>query len=173
MSGPHGRGSGRTAAAVRDRNAELDAAVLALAETVPPERLHVVPPGDEWSPAHVLAHLGEFPVFFAAELRRWHADRSAVVGRTHEHAGRLAAVRDEAVAPVGLAELIDQVRKASAGMAEALELLDDSDLSATMQNAKYGAEPLTSFLHRYVIGHKAGHLRQLQDMVDQNLPEQP
>lgn len=166
MSGPHGKVDRTSAAAVRHRNAELDAAVLALAETVPPDRLHAVPPGDEWSPAHVLAHLGEFPPFFAAELRRWHGDRAAVVGRTHEHAGRLAAVSDETVAATGLAELTVQVRAGFAALAEALDRLDDSDLAATMQNVKYGEEPLTAFLHRYVIGHKAGHLRQLEAMLE-------
>ncbi len=151
--------------AVRARNAEIDAALLALAETVPADRLHAVPPGDEWSPAHVLAHLGEFPLFFAADLRRWHGDRSAVVGRTQEHAGRLAALRDEAVRPVDAAGFAAQMRAAFAAMAEALDLLDDADLTAPMQNVKYGDEPLTEFLHRYVIGHKAGHLRQLEAMV--------
>ncbi len=173
MSEPHGKVDRTSAAAVRHRNADLDTAVLALAETVPPDRLHAVPPGDEWSPAHVLAHLGEFPLFFAAELRRWHGDRSAAVGRTHEHTGRLAAVSDGAVGPASLAELTSQIRAAFAALAEALELLADGDLAATMQNVKYGEEPLTAFLHRYVIGHKAGHLRQLEAMLARPEATQP
>lgn len=158
-----------TAEAVRSRNTELDAALFAAAEAVATNRLHAVPPGDEWSPAHLLAHLGEFPLFFAAELRRWHGDRDAVVGRTHEHPGRLAAIRDEAVRRVTLPELIEQARRALAELAEPLALLEDSDLTATMHNVKYGEEPLTAFLDRYVIGHKAGHLGQLRALLSARL----
>jgi hypothetical protein len=27
---------------------------------------------------------------------------------------------------------------------------------------KYGAEPLTAFLERYIVGHKSGHLEQIR-----------
>jgi len=150
-----------TADGVRRRNAELDSALLSAAQAVPAERLHAVPRGDEWSPAHLLAHLGEFPAFFAAELRRWHANPEAVVGRTHTHPGRLAALGDESVARATLPELVERARPALADLAEALGLLEDSDLTATTHNVKYGEEPLAAFLDRYVIGHKAAHLEQL------------
>jgi len=150
-----------TADAVRSRNGELDAALLAAGQAVPADRLRAVPPGDEWSPAHLLAHLGEFPLFFAAELRRWHADRDSEVGRTHQHPGRLAAISDQAVRRLTQRELMEQAGRACVELAEVLTLLEDSDLTATTHNVKYGEEPLSSFLDRYVLGHKAGHLQQL------------
>jgi hypothetical protein len=63
-----------TAGEVRAENAALDDALLAEAEAFDPARLRDAPEG-EWSAAQVLAHLGEFPRFFAHELRRWHGAR--------------------------------------------------------------------------------------------------
>ena len=95
-----------TADEVRDENAGLDEELLAEASAADPAALHFTPEG-EWSLAQVLAHLGEFPRFFATELTRWREDSEAVIGRTHEHPARLAAVadptgqRDELVATAG------------------------------------------------------------------------
>jgi hypothetical protein len=150
-----------TADEVRAENRRLDAALLACASAFDPARLGHAPEG-EWSAAQVLAHLGEFPRFFAGELRRWKADPSAVIGRTVEHPVRLAAVASPAEA---LAELLAGVRSANACLAEALELLGDDDVEAKTENVKYGPEPLSAFLDRYVVGHKAGHLDQLRALA--------
>jgi hypothetical protein len=143
---------------VRAENARLDTALLAEAIAFDPSRLTAAPEG-EWSAAQVMAHLGEFPRFFAGELRRWHSDRSAVVGRTMEHPVRLAAVGSPAET---LDELVAGMREAFADMAAALELLTDDDVEAKTENVKYGPEPLTAFFDRYVVGHKAAHLDQLR-----------
>ena len=145
---------------VRTENARLDEELLAEARGFDPGRLTVAPEG-EWSAAQVMAHLGEFPRFFAGELRRWHADRSAVIGRTMEHPVRLAAIESPAEA---LDELVAGMRAAFAELAAALELLGDDDMDAKTENVKYGPEPLTSFFDRYVTGHKAGHLDQLRSL---------
>jgi hypothetical protein len=145
---------------VRAENARLDEALLAEAEAFDPQRLTDVPEG-EWSAAQVMAHLGEFPRFFAGELRRWHDDRSAVIGRTMEHPVRLAAIESPAAA---LEELVAGMRAAFAELAAALELLSDEDVEAKTENVKYGPEPLTAFFDRYVTGHKAGHLDQLRSL---------
>ena len=145
---------------VRAENARLDAALLAEAEAFDPQRLTEAPAG-EWSAAQVMAHLGEFPRFFAGELRRWHADRSAVIGRTLEHPIRLAAVESPAAA---LGQLVAGMRAAFDDLAGALALLEDDDIEAKTENVKYGPEPLTAFFDRYVIGHKAGHLDQLRSL---------
>jgi hypothetical protein len=145
------------AQAVRAENARLDEAILAEAEAFDPARLTDAPEG-EWSAAQVLAHLGEFPRFFAGELRRWHDDPTAVIGRTMEHPVRLAAVESPVEA---LDELITGIRSAFAELAAALDLLGNFDVEAKTENVKYGLEPLSAFFDRYVIGHKAGHLDQL------------
>jgi hypothetical protein len=147
---------------VRAENARLDEALLAEAGAFEPARLTDAPDG-EWSAAQVLAHLGEFPRFFAGELRRWYDDRSAVIGRTMEHPLRLAAVESPADA---LGELVAGMRSAFAELAAALEALSDDDVEAKTENVKYGPEPLTAFFDRYVIGHKASHLDQLRALAD-------
>lgn len=147
-----------TSAEVLALNERLDGELLAAAGAVDPARLTWAPEG-EWSAAQVLAHLGEFPRFFAGELRRWRADPGAVIGRTHDHPVRLAAVAD----PAGvLVDLVAAAQAAFAELAEVLAPLSDSDLGAGTENVKYGYEPLTAFLDRYVLGHKAGHLDQLR-----------
>ncbi|HEY3240935.1 MAG TPA: DinB family protein [Acidimicrobiia bacterium] len=147
-----------TAHEVRAQNRRLDTELLDEAQAADPAGLHRAPEG-EWSLAQVLAHLGEFPRFFAEELRRWREDPAAVIGRTHEHAARLAAVAD----PAGqLEELVAAARTALAVLAEVVDGLSDSDLEAPTENVKYGREPLTKFLDRYVFAHKEGHLEQIR-----------
>jgi len=145
---------------IRAENRRLDEALVAVAEAFDPARLTGAPEG-EWSAAQVMAHLGEFPRFFAGELRRWRAEPSAVVGRTHEHPIRLAAVESPAAA---LTDLVAGLRSAFAELAAELEPLTDDEIEAKTQNVKFGPEPLSAFLDRYVTGHKAGHLDQLREL---------
>ena len=149
------------AAEIRAGNLQLDEELLALAERFDPARLTHAPEG-EWSAAQVMAHLGEFPRFFADELRRWRDDPAAVIGRTHEHPVRLAAVESPADAQ---AELVAGMRSAFAELAAELETLRDEDVDAKTENVKYGPEPLSAFFDRYVIAHKAGHLDQLRGLA--------
>lgn len=155
-----------SAAAVRAANQELDGRLLRLAASLDPARLaapEARPPGKEaWNAAIVLAHLAEFPVFFAAELRRFYADPAAPVGRTVEHEERLAAIA--AASGHDYDGLLARVRLAQSDLAGALAGLQDRHLHAVTRNRKYGPEPLTSFLDRYVLGHKLSHLRQLAAM---------
>jgi len=146
---------------VRRENRFLDEELLAEAEMFDPQRLHEAPDG-EWSAAQVLAHLGEFPRFFAGELQRWRDDPTAVVGRTHEHPVRLAAVSSPTQA---LSELMAGMRSAFADLARVLDTLSADDVDAKTENVKYGPEPLSAFLDRYVISHKAGHLEQLRALA--------
>ncbi|WP_422768841.1 maleylpyruvate isomerase N-terminal domain-containing protein [Plantactinospora sp. WMMC1484] len=151
------------AAEVRGRNQALDDLIADTMELLDPARLHELerkPAGQEaWSAAMVLAHLGEFPCFFAGELRRFLADPAAPVGRTHEHPERLAAVA--AARGRSYEELRAGVTSAAAELAVALRELDDHHLAMTTNNRRYGPEPLTAFLDRYVIGHKQQHADQL------------
>jgi hypothetical protein len=158
------------AAWFRSRNEALDGLIAATTDLLDPARLHELerkPPGEEaWSAAMVLAHLGEFPRFFAGELRRFLADPAAPVGRTHEHPERLAAVA--AARGRSYDELRTGVTAAAAELATVLRELDDHHLETTTNNRKYGPEPLTAFLDRYVIGHKQGHADQLAAFCKEN-----
>ena len=149
------------AADVRAENHRLDEALLAEAEKFDPTRLPDAPEG-EWSAAQVMAHLGEFPRFFAGELRRWRDDPSSVIGRTVEHPVRLAAVESPAKV---LGALVAGMHSAFKELAAELEKLRDDDIDAKTENVKYGTEPLSAFFDRYVIDHKAGHLDQLRALA--------
>jgi len=148
---------------VRAENRFLDEELMAEATIFDPARLSDAPEG-EWTAAQVLAHLGEFPRFFAQELRRWRDDPSAVIGRTHEHPVRLAAVESPAAA---LEELVAGMRSAFAELDAELKNLSDAEVDAKTENVKYGPEPLSAFFDRYVIAHKAGHLDQLRALASE------
>lgn len=154
----------RTADEVRARNASLDADLRALTSQVPADVLGRDPGGGEWTLAQLLAHLAEFPTFFAADLTRWLDDPSQPVGRTHDHPTRLAAV--EEAGDEELDGLRAEMDEAFTMLADVLEGLEDRHLQAETQNRKYGPEPLTTYLDRYVLRHKAEHVEQLRATLD-------
>jgi hypothetical protein len=150
--------------ALRQINAKLDETLLRLVARAEDGG----PPGPaepEWSIGQVAAHLAEFPHFFAAHLRRWHSNRSTVVGRTHDDPGRLAAVSEGASAQLSADLVTSLIRDAFEDLAQAMKELSDLDLQATTINVKYGEEPLAAYLDRYVIEHKAGHIAQLERLL--------
>jgi len=154
----------RDALDLRRVNRDLDQRLLAaLAVTLAAEA--PVGEAEAWSARQVAGHLAEFPRFFAADLRHWKADPAVIVGRTHDHPGRLAAVAPRAVAGQTSNQLQTAVREALAALAAEIESIDSADLTMATMNVKYGEEPLTAFMERYVVGHKAGHLRQLEELL--------
>ena len=152
-----------TADGVRARNAELDAELRAVVAGVTPQNLRESPGDDGWSPAELLGHVSEFPRFFAADLRRFYASGAETIGRTMEHPDRNAAIA--AAKGKSADELRAACDEALADLAFALEDLRDEHLRAPTRNVKYGEEPLTAFLDRYVLGHKAAHARQLSEIL--------
>jgi hypothetical protein len=149
---------------VRDHNTELDEQLLALFDAVPADRIHENF-GDEWTVAHNLAHIAEFPAYFARQLHQWIDGERVVIGRVAEH----DADRNDAVfrAPSrGFDELREQAETSFTALRDALESLEDHHLDEMTQNVKYGAEPFTAFLDRYVVGHKAAHVEQLRDALE-------
>lgn len=149
-----------TAESVRTRNAELDRALLAEIEQIDPAQLHTPQGEGEWTLAELLGHLGEFPAFFAADLAQDLDAPGTEIGRTKEYPGRLQAVAE---APQKeLSQLRARITEAFAAMAATLARLQDADLKRTINNRKFGEEPMVVYLDRYVVGHKAEHLEQLQ-----------
>ncbi len=155
----------RTAAELCRLNSELDETLLRLLTSGISTAAMPTSAEGEWSMLQVAAHLAEFPHYFAADLRRWQFDRSAVVGRTHDHPARLAAVAEAHASQSGLQTLNTRAYDAFEDLAQALSGLTDEDLSAATINVKYGEEPLRAFLDRYVVEHKRGHITQLERLV--------
>ncbi|CAN5496157.1 hypothetical protein BH23ACT9_BH23ACT9_04640 [soil metagenome] len=78
---------------VRAHNDDLDRQLRALVDRVPADQLRHDPGDGEWTLAENLAHLGEFPHYFARELTHMlAADDDVEVGRTHEHPERNEAI---------------------------------------------------------------------------------
>jgi uncharacterized damage-inducible protein DinB len=153
-----------TADDVRRLNAELDARLVGLAGEIRPDELHVDPQNGEWTLAENLGHIAEFPRFFAPQLEAQLHEERPRVGRTHEHAARLAAV--EHAHDRDLDELRADLAASLDAFAAALVELRDDDLERVAENGKYGPESLAVFLDRYVISHKAAHVRQLRETID-------
>jgi len=145
------------------RNRDLDAELLALAAHITPETLHASQGAGRWTLAEQLGHIAEFPVFFAQDLADWLA-HGGPVGRTHAHPARLAAV--EGARTVSLDELVGRLTPAFEALARALAVLTPDQLASMMENRKYGREPFANYLARYILGHKAGHVRQLRRSLD-------
>lgn len=150
---------------VRRHNRALDAQLLALFDEVRSDELLRNAGDDPWRPAENLAHIAEFPRYFARQLREWLTGDRVVVGRVAEH----SADRNDAVVRAPDRDL-DALRCDAASafteFAAALEDLRDEHLDATTHNVKYGEEPLRTFLQRYAVGHKAAHLEQLRRTLD-------
>jgi hypothetical protein len=158
--GPGATTDGMTAGEVVALNDELDRLLLEELRVADLERRPESP--ENWTPVEIAAHLAEFPRFFAEELERYLEDRSVVVGRGHDHEARLRAVAGASA--LGAQDVRRDVEESFARLAQQLRRLDDGDIAAPTENVKYGEEPLSAFLDRYVTGHKAGHLRQLRNL---------
>lgn len=160
-----GDGGWSSADDVRRHNRALDAQLLALFDEVRPDELLRSAGDDPWRPAENLAHIAEFPRYFARQLREWLDGKRVVVGRVAEH----SADRNDAVVRAPDRDLGELRRDAASAFAEfdaALEDLRDEHLDATTHNVKYGEEPLRNFLERYAVGHKAAHVEQLRRTLD-------
>ena len=153
----------QTATDVRARNAALDHTIRTLASQVRADRLAFRPEGDGWTLAENLGHLAEFPSFFANQVSvQIRADRPTV-GRTHEHVARQEAI--SRAAALSLEQLRNEVDVSLAELGRVLESLHDEHLPKLAQNRRYGLEPLATFLDRYVLGHKAAHIVQLEETL--------
>ncbi|MGI9015807.1 MAG: DinB family protein [Euzebya sp.] len=156
-----GEGPWESATAVRADNGELDRTLRGLLQQVPSSRLGDRPQEEEWNLAQNLAHLGEFPAFFAQELKviLSAAEEDLQVGRTHDHPDRNLAI--DSASDQDLDQLKDAIDSALDQLARVLESLQDDDLTRVITNRKYGPEPLKDYLKRYILGHKRAHVDQL------------
>lgn len=150
-----------SAVEVRRRNAELDAELRALAYQVPERHLHDEFSEEAWTLAENLGHIAEFPAYFARQLNEWLDRTRVVVGRVADcdpdYSDALMRATEQRLAP-----LLEELEGSLAKLDEALARLTDDHLMATVHDVAHEREPLTSFLERYVIGHKAEHADQLR-----------
>lgn len=104
--------------------------------------------------AENLAHIAEFPRYFARQLQEWLDSGRIVMGWVAEH----SADRNDAIARAAdhtVEDFRKQIDAFCASLAGVLGRLNDDDLDRPVRNVKYGEEPLACYLRRYVVGHKA------------------
>lgn len=154
-----------TALGVRTLNRLLDLELMALVADVSDADLYVDPQDGEWNVAQLLAHLGEFPAFFAHDLARWFDDPTVQVGRTHDHPVRNERIDDVTARRPGIDDLRRGMEDAFAAMAATIDRLTDEHLDRPMDNVKYGSELPAAYFARYVTGHKQSHVDQLRRTV--------
>ena len=150
---------------IREWSRELDQELLALVDDVRPEELREDPGTGKWRIDQNLAHLSEFPEYFARQLTRWIEGDQVVLGRTAE----ASAERNDPIVRAGEPDLETfrrRIRRALESLEDALAGLRDQHIDAVTENVKYGQEPLRNFLHRYCVGHKATHVRQLRETIE-------
>lgn len=146
---------------VRRHNAALDAAIRRAADLVPERHLHDEMSDEPRTLAVQLGHLGELSRFAARQLGGWLDGRRMVLGRVAEADADLADALERATL-LRLATLRQELDAAAAELAAVLQQLADEHLGATVTDVVIGREPLTGFLQRHVLGHKATHLEQLR-----------
>lgn len=132
-------------------------------EQIPADRIRDPIPEEEWTAAEQLAHLAEFPRFFAGELASHLEAEGREVGRTHDSPTRLAAI--EGGRARSFEDLRTEFLRGLEELSTVLSGLRDEQLTWLGNNRKYGPEPLTTFLQRYILGHKRAHLEQLQQTL--------
>jgi uncharacterized damage-inducible protein DinB len=123
-------------------------------------RLYQTPTENEWSIMESLAHIAEFLPYWAGEVEKLVANPGQNFGRTMQHEGRLAALREHGH------DTLAQARAALPGsyarLEEVLSHLQDSDLELTGQHVRYGERTLEWFIDEFITGHFESHLAQLR-----------
>ena len=142
-------------------NELLDGPVAALYAN----KLYQEPTENEWTIMESLAHIVEFMPYWADEVTKLVARPGQNFGRTQQHEGRLAALREHGH------DTLSQARAALPGsyahLDETLSRLHDSDLELTGQHVKFGERTLAWFIEEFITKHLHGHIVQMRECLDQ------
>ena len=126
-------------------------------------KLYQTPTEHEWTIMESLAHLVEFMPYWADEVAQLVAQPGQNFGRTMQHEGRLAALREHGH------DTLAQARAALPGsyahLDEVLSNLRDSDLQLTGRHVKFGEHTLEWFIGEFVTEHLHNHVMQLRECL--------
>jgi uncharacterized damage-inducible protein DinB len=136
-----------------------------------PDQLYWEPGGEAWTVMQVLAHVGEFPGFFAGELLRAVADPGTRWGRTMADAARLQAVADGRGST--LQEAWERVQRGRQAILDALGSISDGDLDVEAEhvNPKFGRRSMRWLVEHFIIEHLEGHIGQIRRNLQQQAAE--
>lgn len=126
-------------------------------------KLYQTPTANEWTIMESLAHIVEFMPYWANEVAQLVARPGQNFGRTMQHEGRLAALREHSH------DTIAQARAALPGsyahLDEVLSHLRDSDLQLTGHHVKFGERTLEWFIDEFITEHLHNHVVQLRECL--------
>ncbi len=126
-------------------------------------KLYQTPTQNEWTVMENLAHIVEFMPYWGDEVAGLVAHPGQNFGRTMQHEGRLAALREHGH------DTLEQVRAALPGsytyLDDILSRLHDSDLDLTGQHVKFGERTLAWFISEFITEHLHNHVLQIKECL--------
>ena len=150
---------------VRQSYAELNELLDGPVATLYATKLYQTPTENEWTVMESLAHIVEFMPYWADEVTKLVAQPGQNFGRTQQHEGRLAALREHGH------DTLAQARAALPGsyahLDEVLSHLQDSDLELTGHHVKFGERTLAWFIEEFITKHLHDHVVQMRECLDQ------
>jgi hypothetical protein len=146
-------------ASYEELNRLLDGPLAAL----DPAILYRSPAPDEWTIMQNIAHIIEFMPYWADEAAKLAAAPGRNFGRTHDHEGRMGALREHGRDSLEQASAL--LPGSFAHLDRVLSTLKDSDLVVIGHHNEYGDRPLAWFIDEFVTRHLAGHVLQMQEAL--------
>lgn len=126
-------------------------------------KLYQTPTENEWTIMENLAHIIEFMPYWSDEVAGLVAHPGQNFGRTMQHEGRQAALREHGH------DTLEQVRAALPGsythLDEILSRLHDSDLELTGRHVKFGERTLAWFINEFITEHLHNHVVQIKECL--------
>lgn len=127
-------------------------------------KLYQTPTENEWTIMENLAHIVEFMPYWGDEVAKLVAHPGQNFGRTMQHEGRQAALREHGHDT--LAQIRAALPHSYAHLDEILSRLQDSDLELTGQHVKFGERTLAWFMHDFITEHLHNHVVQIKECLD-------
>jgi DinB family protein len=149
---------------VRQSYTDLQALLAGPVGAVYEQKLYVTPTENEWTIMENLAHIVEFMPYWGDEAAKLVAHPGQSFGRTMQHEGRQAALREHG------RDTLEQVKVALpnsyAHLDEILSHLQDSDLELTGQHVKLGEHTLAWYISDFITKHLHNHVVQIKECLD-------
>lgn len=148
---------------VQQSYTELQALVEGPIRALYATKLYQTPTEHEWTIMENLAHIVEFLPYWGDEVAKLVAEPGRNFGRTMQHEGRQAALREHGH------DTLEQARAALPGsythLDEILSRVQDRDLELTGQHVKFGERTLAWFIHDFITEHLHNHIVQIKECL--------
>lgn len=127
-------------------------------------KLYQSPAENEWTVMENLAHIVEFMPYWANEVAELVATPGKNFGRTMDHEGRNAALREHG--HDSLAQARAALPASYARLDDVLSQLNDSDLELTGHHPRRGVQTLDWFIEEYITRHLRAHVLQIRECLE-------